>query len=587
MTQKATNPVIPFDAFVLANVASELRREVVPARVQKIYQATASEMQVQVFGATGAHKILLSADAQTFRVHETQMRRENPVNPFAFCQVCRKYLDGTFLETASMPHFDRVLELGFRGVDGERFRLIAELMGRNSNVVLVSGGGIVRGSMRASPPQSTRDLRPGVPYRDPPGLGEKRDPLTVDGAGDAVWRDLPENATEAGRWLAATFGGVGPFAAVEITRAQQSGQSIPEAFAELMADVKAERFAPHHVIGTDGHTRGVWAFAPHSVPAALRFARENSSVALDTFYQTRGELLKQNEARSVLEKTLTRETAYREKEAASMAATLGEAHRAEGYEQAANNLLAQLHLVQKGEATVRLADLYDTSGENKEVSITLDPKLNGQENAQAYFSRARKSRDAQAYAQTRLAQVETELRGLKTILAQLTNEAAPPDLEALRAETAHLVGEGRMNAGGASASAQGDGKNEKPWSGHKIRTYTIDGFELLIGETPEANDFLTTRVAAPSDFWFHVRGGPGAHGVLRTNNQPGRVPDAVLRRAASAVAARSGTAVKHSGTAAVDMLEKRHVRKPRGAKSGLVTYTAGRERVLDVTPALP
>ena len=583
-----TDPVIPFDAFVLTNVASALRREVVPARVQKIYQATPSEMQILVFGATGAHKLLLSADAHTFRVHETQMRRENPVNPFAFCQVCRKYLDGTFLETIEMPHFDRVLHLGFRAADGERFRLIAELMGRNSNLVLVSGAGIVRGSMRASPPGSVRDLRPGSLYADPPGLTEKRDPLTLQGTNDPIWDELPENPNEAARWLAQTFGGIGPFAAVEIkTRAQNAGRSIPEAFADLMADVKAERFAPHHIVGSDGHTRGVWAFALVSVPAPLRFARDNISVALDTFYQTRGEMLLRKSEQTFLQKTLDRERAYREKEAASMEATLKESHRADLYEQTANNLLAQLHLVQKGAESVRLADLYDTSGENKEIAVVLDPKRNGQENAQAYFSRARKSRDAQEYAKGRLADVRKELAGLNALAAKMADETTTLDLKDLRAEMVGIVGEARLNnAGGANQNAGGE-KSEKPWNGHKIRTYTIDNFELLIGETSEANDFLTTRLAQPADYWFHVRGGPGAHGVLRTNNQPGRVPDSVLRRAASAVAARSGTAVKHSGTVAVDMLQKRHVRKPRGAKSGLVTYTAGRERVLDVTPALP
>ena len=110
----------------------------------------------------------------------------------------------------------------------------------------------------------------------------------------------------------------------------------------------------------------------------------------------------------------------------------------------------------------------------------------------------------------------------------------------------------------------------------------MDGFTLLVGETAEANDYLTTRVGAPADLWLHVRAGTGAHGILRTGGKPQSVPEGVLRRAAEIVAARSGKAVKHSGLVAVDITEKRHVRKPRGAKPGLVTYA--RERTLDVSP---
>ncbi len=597
-----TRAFIPFDAFALAAVASELRHTVLPSRVQKIYQPTSSELVITLFGAGGAHTLYVSANGQSARVHLTQIRRENPTNPPAFCQVCRKYLDGTFLEGVEMPRFDRVLHLIFRGVDGERFRLIAELMGRNSNLILMSGGGLVRGSIRSAPTSSTRSLRPGTPYTDPPGYGDKRDPLTVK-ADDAVWVDAPRTGTvrEVATWLSGIFSGITPFATLEIknraTDLNYAPPVLPNAFVGLMDEVKAERFAPYHIgqsseNGRGVYTRGVWPFVPYSAPPALRFARPGGiSLALDTFYQTQADWQKRDSEAAQLRKILTREIAYREKEAASMEATLREGHRAELHEQTANNLLAQLHLVQKGQASATIADLYDTTGQSKEITVALDPKKSPQENAQAYFTRAKKARDAQSYAQSRADGLRPEIVELQRIaqsLADETDEITLAQIERLRSETAAIVGEPRMTAtsGETQTSASGD-KNEKPWAGHKIRAYTLDGYELLIGETAEANDFLTTRVAQPNDWWFHVRGGPGAHGVLRTNNQPTRVPDSVLRRAAQAVAARSGTSVKHAGTVAVDMIEKRHVRKPRGAKPGLVTYSTGRERVLDVTPALP
>jgi predicted ribosome quality control (RQC) complex YloA/Tae2 family protein len=112
----------------------------------------------------------------------------------------------------------------------------------------------------------------------------------------------------------------------------------------------------------------------------------------------------------------------------------------------------------------------------------------------------------------------------------------------------------------------------------------VDGYELWVGETAEANDYLVTRAASPTDLWLHVRAGVGAHGILRTQGQPTRVGDLTVRRAAGIVAARSGKSAKHTDLVAVDVTEKRYVRKPRGAKPGLVTYE--RERTLDVSPAL-
>jgi predicted ribosome quality control (RQC) complex YloA/Tae2 family protein len=112
----------------------------------------------------------------------------------------------------------------------------------------------------------------------------------------------------------------------------------------------------------------------------------------------------------------------------------------------------------------------------------------------------------------------------------------------------------------------------------------VDGYQLLVGESAEANDYLVTRVASPSDLWFHVHGAAGAHGILRTQGQPSRVPDTIIRRAAEIVAARSGKGEKHAEIVPVDVTEKRYVRKPRGAKPGQVTYE--RARCLDISPRL-
>lgn len=554
---------IAFDAFVLAAVASGLRRLLIESRVQKVQQPSDFEVILLFYGKTGTHRLLLSADPQFFRAHLTQVKRDNPVAPPAFCQVARKYLEGALLDSVTMPRFDRVLHLEFRAHDGERILLIAELMGRNSNVILVNGTGVVRGVLRPIPRASERALRPGHPYEPPPGYTDRADPLTSPSP------LLPEAREEAGKMLTETFLGIGKFAADEIVARGEGG------FVALMSAVRNEAFAPHSIGTPDGETVGVWAFPPLTVPPGLRFPRDDISIALDTFYTTRSAATQEESERSLVARLLARERAFREKDLASARATLAEAGRADEYERAGNNLLAQLNLVKRGDKSVTISDLY--AADAGEVTLTLDPKLSPHENAEAFFSRARKARDAAEHAAERAVQREEELSRLRLLELDLERGADPAQLKSSLGE---LAGEQRV----APIPAVVRAKEDRPFKGHRIRQVSVQGYELLYGETGEANDYLTTRVASPTDLWMHVRSAPGAHGVLRTSGKPDRVPDTVIRHAAAIIAARSGSAIKHAEMVAVDVVEKKYVRKPRGAKPGLVTIE--RERVIDVTPSL-
>lgn len=563
--------MIPFDTFTLTAVAAELRRALLDATVQKVQQPSPHELSLALFGRQGAHRLLLSADPRNYRVHLTQTRQESPVNAPGFCQVCRKYLSGARLNQIALPRFDRVLRFVFRAHDSEEVTLVAELMGRNANLVLLSGAGIVRGVLRPTPPDSLRPLRAGQAYADPPGYGEKPDPLALDD--EQIDASLNEGA---GASLTEVFSGIGPFAAGEIRARAESG-STATALAELMEAVRAERFAPHSVVDAAGNTDGVWAFAPLTVPSDRRFPRESISVALDTFHATRLRHGAEATERGELAKALARETAFRERELTSARATRAEAARADQYEQTGNLLLANLGNVAGGAASVTLPDLY---GDGSSRTITLDPKRSPQENARGYFERARKARDAADYAEGRIEDLQEELATLARLTADLERAENAEEVAEIRRALTGLAGEKRAGsvAGAKRAAAA------KAFNGHRVRTFLLDGCELLVGETAEANDYLTTRVAAPTDLWLHVRAGTGAHGILRTSGKGGSVPEPVVRRAAEIVAARSGSSVKHARLVAVDVVEKRYVRKPRGAKPGLVTYA--RERTFDVTPSL-
>lgn len=579
--------MIPFDTFTLFGVAAELKGTLLGAKVQKIQQPQANEIALALYGPKGAHRLLVSADSQLFRVHLTEIRRENPIAPPPFCQVCRKYLDGARLDQIVLPRFDRVLQFVFHAQDGERIRLVAEIMGRNANLVLVGGTGVVRGTLRAAH-GAERPLRAGGAYADPPGYHDRHDPLPLDTAQirALLGQNLsasPNERSAAKAALMTTFSGIGAFGADEVLARAGDGGDIAAALDTLLGDLRGGRWDAHAIQDEQGQTDGVWAFTPLSIPSGRRFRRPSLSIALDTFYALRARRTDEAGERTTLTKQLAREITYRDKELQSARTTLAEAARAEGHEQAGNLLLAHLQILTAGAASVVLPDLYSPIGADR--TLALDPKRSPLENAQSFFARARKARDAAAYAAGRSENLESERATLLRLQADLERARENEALEAIRNTLHKMIGPKRAGEPAERTNQRPVPRTkDKPFGGHRVRTYTLEGYELLVGESAEANDYLTTRVASPSDLWLHVRAGTGAHGVLRANGKADRLPASVLQRAAEIVAARSGSAVKHGAIVAVDVVEKRHVRKPRGAKPGLVTYTG--ERTLDVTPRL-
>ncbi|WP_309719106.1 NFACT RNA binding domain-containing protein [Armatimonas sp.] len=500
---------IPFDFFVLAAVAAELRAALVGGRIQKVQQPSANEIILSTFSkAAGGRRLLLSVDPHAARVHFTQVKRDNPTQPPGFCQIARKYLEGAWIEAVELPFPDRVLHLVCRTVEGERVTLICELMGRNSNLILTSGAGVVRGVLRHG---GEREMHHGAAYKSPPGIST----------------DVP---------FLSKF-------------AETEAAFHPE--GELLQRTALGQFAPHSIQGDDGHTTGVWAFETKSV---VGFPRESISVALDTFWATKLTEKAEDSAEAAAERARQQALARVEKQFAELEKTFQEAARADQHEECGNLLLAHLAQVSKGAESVEVMDFYN-DGQTR--IIALDPKKSPHENAEAWFDRARKARDAAEYAARRKAELEAEREALQMGLPpspRPAGEKAPP-----------------------TSGAQGG----KKFDGHKIRTLTLDGeWTLYIGENATSNDYLLTKVAAPKDLWFHIRGVAGAHGVLRTNAHPERVPDSVIRKAAGLVAARSGE--KHAGMVPVDYTERRYVRKPRGAKPGQAIYTIA--KTIDVEP---
>ena len=565
---------IPFDSLTLMAVAHEIGRSIVGGHIQRVTQPQSMELALGIRTQGANHALLFSAETAFARAHLTAIKRANPPEPPAFCMMCRKHLEGGVVTSVDQREFDRILDVRVETA-GRPVTLVAELMGKHSNLILVSESGMVLDAMkRISRKQNRfRETLPGMPYIPPPPPAGKSSPF------EAVEEDLAEleslglgDAEALAARIAGRFTGISPFLAVELAlRARQT--SIREAWGEIFGAAADRRWMPVLVRGDDNRPVGAYPFPTVQAPAEHQNERDSINTALDHYYGSALPRAELDSALHALTTAIERALRARETKRESLMRSLQEVGRADEYRKTGEILLANLHRIEPSAESVSLEDYYETDATVR--TIPLDVTKSAKENAEAYFRRYRKSRDAADHHREMLKQTEIDIAALRMSADSIHDAIELKDVAAIRNELSSV---GLLRD--ESARATQDRKRDV-FQGKKIRAImTPEGWEILIGENSEANDFLTTRIAGPNDLWFHVRSTTSAHVVIRTRNDPARVPQSVIKRAA-VMAARHSSA-KHSATVPVDYMLKKHVRRPRGAASGTVLYK--NEKTIHVSP---
>ena len=581
---------VPFDSLTLAAVVRELRPLLVGGQIQDIRQPEPNELLLAIRSQGRSLTLLLSADARFARVHLTTTRKPNAANPSAFCIALRRHLENGRIIKVRQCEFDRIFEMDVQivGDDGTPTvnTLIAELMGKHSNLVLLNDRGIVLEAAKRISHRINRfrETLPGKPYLPPPVQADRHDTLSSPEETQLFLRSLPPTdmtAESLARTLQDSMTGMSPFLSREIAfRAFRSHppqhEDFLEAWSETVGSVLNGSTRP--CLLTQRSIHGAYPIEVLHLNVEQACGEEGLNALLDTAYRTQIDGDSRSSAFHDLLGRLSRESTKLDKQIADAERTIQEAPRVEDYTRQGELLLAHLWKIEPGSKQTTVQDFY--SPEQTERTIVLDPKLSPQENAQAYFRRSHKAKEAVAQAEVQI--VSSRLRATKLTAAfeQYRQHLANPGFTADEARDfqQRLIAEGILREERATASVQPSGPD---FQGHKIRRYTTpDGYEIYCGETATANDFLTTRIASPNDLWLHVRASPGSHVVIRTKGEPDKVPPAVLHRAAMIAALHSNQ--KHSGLVPVDYTLKKHVRKPRGAAPGSVEVQ--REKTLHIAP---
>lgn len=436
----------------------------------------------------------------------------------------RKHLLNTTLVAVKQVQGDRIVDLELAGPEGT-FILTAELLGKHGNLVLRSPDDRCLAAARwVGPSRSDRPLLPGKPYERPPAP-----------TGRAPFLEALENLLGASvleRRLA------------NITSRAYSVPGLGVTPLRLSAEEWAALGQP----------------APSeidSISAALMAASSDAEIVEWSAEKVR--------LRAQLERVLdARTVATRD-----LQAVLHDADRAKQLQEWGNLLLAYQGMIPPGATQ---ADVWDAQGEP--ITIRLVSDLTTLQNAERLFHKAKRAKETRETVQARYDQLRSEATTVGSLLALLERATSEAEVAEVRVEADQR---GFLHRQTKSHETPQD----RPFDGHAIRERTgPGGWTVLYGENSAANDYLTLRVARPSDWWLHVRGGTSSHVVIRTNNQPHRTPHETLLFAAK-IAAQQSTS-KHSSYVAVDYTQRRYVRRPKGAPVGTVLYT--HEKTLHVDP---
>ena len=537
-----------FDGFFLHHMTEELRHELVGGRIQKINQPFEQELVLQIRSNRKSHKLLLSAHSVFGRVQLTETTFENPAVPNTFIMVMRKYLQGAVIEAIQQVENDRILEISVSNKneigDSVAVTLVIEIMGKHSNIILLdkASGKIIEAIKHVGFSQNSyRTILPGSTYVAPPQTGSLN-PFTV--GDEKLFQILQTEEIEPKR-LQQIFQGLGRDTATEL-----SGRLT----ADKLKTFRSFFASPTHPSLTEKSF------------SALLFSDSKTQMStlselLDTFYKDKAERDRVNQQASELIRRVENELEKNRKKLGKQEEELLATENAEEFRQKGELLTTFLHQVPNDQNQVELDNYY--TGEK--ILITLDKALTPNQNAQRYFKRYQKLKEAVKHLTSLIEETRNTILYLESVETALA-QASLSEIVEIREE---LIQTGFIRR----RQREKIQKRQKPEKYLATDGQTI----ILVGRNNLQNDELTFKMAKKDELWFHAKDIPGSHVVITGNLQPS---DEVKTDAAELAAYFSKARL--SNLVQVDMIEIKKLNKPTGGKPGFVTYTG--QKTLRVTP---
>ena len=538
-----------FDGFFLHHMVEELRRELVNGRIQKINQPFEQELILQIRSNRQSHRLLLSAHPVFGRIQLTQTTFENPAQPSTFIMVLRKYLQGALIESIEQVENDRIVEITVSNKNeiGDHIQatLIIEIMGKHSNILLVdkSSHKILEVIKHVGFSQNSyRTLLPGSTYIAPPST-ESLNPFTIK---DEKLFEILQTQETTAKNLQSLFQGLGRDTANELEN--------------ILVNEKLSTFRNFFSQETKPClTETSFSPVPFSNQAGEPFA--SLSNLLDTYYKDKAERDRVKQQASELIRRVENELQKNRHKLKKQEKELLATDNAEEFRQKGELLTTFLHQVPNDQDQVILDNYYT----NQPITIALDKALTPNQNAQRYFKRYQKLKEAVKYLTDLIEETKATILYLESVETVL-NQAGLEEIAEIREE---LIQTGFIRRR----------QREKIQKRKKPEQYLAsDGKTIIyVGRNNLQNEELTFKMARKEELWFHAKDIPGSHVVISGNLDPS---DEVKTDAAELAAYFSQGRL--SNLVQVDMIEVKKLNKPTGGKPGFVTYTG--QKTLRVTP---
>ena len=577
------------DGAFLACLRQEIWDSLPAARIDKIHQPGREELIIALRYKGGNRKLYLSAGANSPRIHFTDTAPENPAQPPMFCMLLRKRLTGGRLVAIRQEGWERALYLDFDCInelgDPVQLTLAVEIMGRHSNIILIGSDGIIIDSIKRVDPamSSVRPILPGLRYEVPPADGTRCD-LSRHTPADVIAAIQAGRDAPLSKALQTVVTGLSPLSCREMAYRATAGLDTPvsaltarewEKLQDCLertrsAVLEGNRRVPYLVRKGDGSP------LEYSFQTIIQYGleatgqeMESFSALLDTFYADRAAAERMRVKGHDLLRVLTSSMERVGRKLNVQKQELAAAANRETLRLYGDLINASMHLVTPGASSAELINYYDENC--APITVPLDPALSAAANAQKYYKDYRRAQTAERMLTDRIAAGEQELVYLESVFDSLSRAATTRELDELRLE---LEAEGYLR--------RQRGKQKPPPPMKPLTFRSDDGFIIYVGRNNLENDRLTLRTAKGSDYWLHTKNIPGSHVIVVCEGQ--MPPDRTLEQAAILAATHSKAA--DSVQVPVDYAQARYVKKPSGAKPGMVIYTDNRTAYVNPDPAL-
>lgn len=545
-----------FDGLFTKAMESELQ-VLTSGRITKIHQPNALELMLQVRAGGQNHKLLISIHPSYARIHLTDYGVENPAEPPMFCMLLRKHIEGGFIHKVHAPAGERIIEITIESKneigDPIMRKLIVEIMGRHSNCILVDlEDERIIDSLKHLPPalNSYRTVLPGHTYIAPPAQ-HKIDPFSTSDEEIITFFEREREPKE----IMQQFAGFSPLHANELLH-RLDGTNHPTVFRSFLEEIQ-QVTEPTYV------ENGKVAFSP----AALHHLEGEAVVyptlgkLLDRVFYARAERDRVKQQAGDLERWLSNEIDKLKLKLRKLDQDYARASQLDQFQLFGELLMANVYQLQKGAESATVENYY--TGET--VTIPLSPRKTPIENAQSYYTKYNKAKNALVMIVEQKKKAEDEIEYFE-MLSQQVQQASPADIEEIREELAEQ-GYLKMRA---------SKKKKKATKPMPEKFVSSSGIPISVGKNNKQNDYLTFKLAKKSDIWLHTKDIPGSHVVIHDE-----APDEQTLLEAAMLSAYFSKA-RSSSSVPVDYTEIRQVKKPSGAKPGFVIYFE--QKTLYVTP---